>query len=147
MAASTVKLRQEGPVKMRRLQDAEADELSAGSAALTKHSEQHVSNPRRSTMLMSATPGEELPQTRCRSRVSLIAPTKGSDYKRHAHSGHERAKQDIAAQQICHRNAGQDRVRQRVPKEGHSAQHDVGADDRAQDADHQGGQHSALHKE
>ena len=78
---------------------------------------------------------------------SRILPCRESvaDAQPHDDRRDQRAEHQVAFEQVGQRDARQDRVRQRVPQEGHAAQHHVAADDRAQHADHhRGGQSRCM---
>ena len=80
------------------------------------------------------------------SSLSAAAAREHADADGDDDRGHERAQQQVGAEQVGDGHAGEDRVRQRVAEERHGAQHDEGADHRAQHADDERGEQRALHE-
>ena len=60
--------------------------------------------------------------------------------------GHQGPEQEVRAEQIGDRHAGEDGVGEGVTEEGHGAQHDEAADDRAHYPDDERGDQGALHE-
>ena len=100
-------------------------------------------------MLMSRTPsGERRGEEDADGGVLLeaAAAREHADADGDEHGGDERAEQQVGAEQVGDGDAGQDGVRQGVAEERHGAQHDEGADHRAEHADDERGEQGALHE-
>ena len=71
--------------------------------------------------------------------LDAAAAREQADADGHDERRDQGAEQQVGAQQVGDRHAGQDGVRQRVAEERHGAQHDEAADHRAQHADDERG--------